>query len=142
MRSAAYLATHGVPGSVSDLGRQNGILYANRDADWRFKGTNGWIVVRPQPALRVNNGLIMRDAALAGLGVTLLPTFMIAAELASGALQVLDVGAEAEGAELYIAYPKDRTESAKLRSLTQHLRREFGDPPYWDAPTVIARKKT
>ncbi|MGH8431024.1 MAG: LysR family transcriptional regulator [Solimonas sp.] len=131
--SPAYLAARGVPRSLGDLERHSAILYTNRDADWRLKGPNGWLVVRPQSGLRVNNGLIMRDAALAGLGITLLPTFMIAKELASGALQVVDVGAEAEGADLYIAYPRNRSESAKVRTLTQHLRRKFGDPPYWDA---------
>ena len=54
-------------------------------------------MVRPKPGLRVNNGLILREAALAGLGITLLPTFVIANELASRALQLVDVGAEPEG---------------------------------------------
>jgi DNA-binding transcriptional LysR family regulator len=132
----SYLAKHGVPTSVSDLERYNGILYANRDADWRFKDGDEWTSVRPRTSLRVNNGMIMRDAALAGLGMTLLPTFMIAAEIANRSLHIVDIGAEAEGAELYIAYPKDRTQSAKLKSLTEHLRRTFGDPPYWDAQTA------
>jgi DNA-binding transcriptional LysR family regulator len=56
------------------------------------------IVIRLRNFLRVNNGLIMRDAVLAGLGITLLATFLIHQELASGALQVIDIGLEAEKA--------------------------------------------
>jgi DNA-binding transcriptional LysR family regulator len=130
--SPAYLAEHGVPQSVADLDGCRAILYTNRDADWRFNGSEGAIVIRPQGSLRVNNGLIMRDAALAGLGITLLPTFMMHAELASGALRSIDLGVEAEGAEIYIAYPKGRGASAKVRALTECLRRAFGDPPYWE----------
>jgi len=132
--SPAYLAEKGQPASLADLPAHCGILYANRDADWRFAGAEGWTVVRPRAALRVNNGLVMRDAALAGLGITLLPTFFVHEQLADGSLAVVDVGMEAEGAELFIAYPRDRGASAKIAALTASLRRSFGDPPYWDMP--------
>jgi DNA-binding transcriptional LysR family regulator len=130
--SPCYLERNGTPTSLSDLGGHCGILYANRDADWRFSGRDGWTVVRPRAALRVNNGLVMRDAAVAGLGLTLLPTFFIHAELAAGSLVPVDMGVEAEGADLYIAYPRDRSASVKIVALTDSLRRSFGDPPYWD----------
>ncbi len=76
----------------------------------------------------------MRDAAMAGLGMSLLPNFFVHAEVQAGALVEVDVGAEPEGAELYIAYPQDRGTSAKVRALTESLRGSFGDPPYWDLP--------
>ena len=127
-----YLARRGTPASLADLDGHDGILYANRDADWRFAGPEGWDVVRPRAALRVNNGLVMRDAALAGLGIALLPSFFVRAELKAGALVTIDIGRAAEGAELHIAYPRDRSASAKVAALTESLRASFGDPPYWD----------
>jgi len=130
--SPAYLAAAGRPASIKELGAHAGILYANRDPDWRFAERAGWAVVRPRAALRVNNGLVMRDAALAGLGLTLLPTFFAHDCLRDGSLLHVDVGAEAEGAELHIAYPRDRSASAKIAALTASLRRSFGDPPHWD----------
>src|SRR6185436_10773888 len=98
--SPAYLARLGTPKSPEDLHARNAILYSNRESDWRFPGNdagNG-VVIRPRKLLRVNNGLIMRDAALAGLGITLLPTFLIRPELDNGALRVVNVGVEAESA--------------------------------------------
>ena len=130
--SPAYLAEKGNPRTLADLSAHNAVLYANRDADWRFAGTDGWTVLRPRAALRVNNGLVMRDAAVAGLGITLLPTFFVHQYLASGELLEIDIGIAAEGAELFIAYPRDRSASAKIAALTASLRRSFGDPPYWD----------
>ena len=138
--SPAYLASHGEPRRLADLEAHKAILYANREADWRFAapsvsssgGRSGNIVIRPNAGLRVNNGLVMRDAALAGLGVTLLASFVIHKELASGALRVLDVGAEPEGADIFIAYPQNRGASAKVQALIKCLREAFGDPPYWD----------
>ncbi len=132
--SPAYLARHGMPQSVADLKAHCGILYANRDADWRFAGPAGWTVVRPRAALRVNNGLVMRGAALAGLGITLLPNFFAHADVATGALIRIDTGCDAEGAELHIAYPRERSASAKIAALTRSLRATFGEPPYWDSP--------
>lgn len=75
---------------------------------------------------------MMRDAAVAGLGIALLPSFMVNLELASGALAVVDIGLAADGADIFIAYPSERPASAKLRALTRHLRASFGSPPYWD----------
>jgi DNA-binding transcriptional LysR family regulator len=131
--SPAYLAQHGTPRCVADIEKHCGILYTNRDADWRFQAADAeWTIVRPRTALRVNNGIIMRDAAAAGLGITLLPTFFVHEQLASGVLCQIDIGVEAEGAELFLAYPRDRTVSAKILALIDSLRRSFGEPPYWD----------
>lgn len=133
--SPAYLASHGTPAAIRDLQSHRGILYANREPDWRFSENGGWEVVRPRAALRVNNGLVMRDAALAGLGIALLPRFFVHAELANGSLVQINVGATAEGGEIYVAYPKGRGASAKVLALTQSLLEAFGDPPYWDRST-------
>ncbi|RWC66465.1 MAG: LysR family transcriptional regulator [Mesorhizobium sp.] len=129
-----YLETFGRPGTVEDLKRHKGIIYSIRGAaDWRFKVSRRLMTVRPQTTLRVNNGILMRDAALAGLGVALLPAYFIQAEIADGRLVSVDVGAEPEGASIYMAFPEDRRGSAKLRALTAWLRDVFGDPPYWEA---------
>lgn len=130
--SPDYLERNGTPQSLACLNAHKGIVYTNREADWRFDGPEGWTVIRPRSVMRVNNGLVMRDAALAGLGITLLPDFFVHSELAAGSLVHVDVGAEGEGAELYICYPLARTPSAKIAAMTESLRRFFGNPPYWD----------
>ncbi|MDB6083078.1 MAG: transcriptional regulator [Gammaproteobacteria bacterium] len=133
--SAEYLKRCGKPASVQDLERHKGIMYINRGAaDWRFRVGRNFTNVRPSAALRVNNGLLMRDAACAGLGIALLPTFLLDAPLKIPSLRVIDIGVEAEGATVYIAYPEHLRSSAKIRALTAWLRRSFGDPAYWDRP--------
>ena len=130
--SPAYLDSHGMPASAAELSQHRAVLYANRDTDWRFDGPDGVVIARPTTAVRVNNGLVMRDAAVAGAGITLLPTFMIHQELARGALTIVDIGLQAEGAEVHLAYPSQRGPSAKIAAMTEHLRRCFGTPPYWE----------
>jgi DNA-binding transcriptional LysR family regulator len=132
--SPDYLARCGSPESIAELEQHRAIIYTNRgSADWRFQTPDGAIVIRTGIGLRVNNGIVMRDAAIAGLGIALLPTYMIAGALAASRLSVVDVGAEAEGAVIHIAYPKDRGVSAKVRALTDCLRLAFGDPPSWES---------
>lgn len=131
--SPAYLDANGAPRSVAELEQHRGIVYTNRSTDWRFAGAAGDLVVHPQRALRVNNGLVMRDAALAGMGLAVLPTFIVHAELKAGTLVAVDVGAPPEPAEIHLAWPKGHEPSAKLRALIEHLRSAFGNPPYWES---------
>ncbi len=130
----AYLAQAGTPATLDELSAHRGILYTNRVADWRFgrKGKSG--SASPRQALRVNNGLVMRDAAVAGMGIALLPAFMVYQEVRRGELVVVDAGVEPEGAEIYMCHPKGHAVSAKLRAVVAHLKAAFGKPPYWDLP--------
>jgi DNA-binding transcriptional LysR family regulator len=135
--SPNYLERCGKPGSLEDLEQHRGIIYSNRGpADWRFRVGRKFVIAHPAAALRVNNGLLMRDAATAGLGVALLPTFFLQSPLKKRTLKVIDVGAEAEGATIHIAYPEHLRSSAKIRALTEWLQKWFGDPAYWEAPSL------
>jgi DNA-binding transcriptional LysR family regulator len=78
-------------------------------------------------------GCSLRDAAVAGLGIALLATFLLQTPLKKRTLKVLDIGAEAEGATIYIAYPEHLRSSGKIRALTAWIQQSIGDPAYWDA---------
>jgi DNA-binding transcriptional LysR family regulator len=133
--SPGYLDRQGVPESLSDLEAHRGIIYSNRGAsDWRFRQSGRWLVVHPKAILRVNNGVMMRDAALSGLGITLLPTFVCNDALAAGQLQHIDVGAEAEAANVFIAYPRSRRSSVKVGALIDHLCAAFRVPAQRSQP--------
>jgi len=124
--SPDYLKRFGTPKSLTELEQHRGVIYSNRGAgDWRFRAGRKFVTLRPDTVMRVNNGVLMRDAAVAGLGVALLPTFFLAESLKSKALRVIEVGAEAEGAVIYIAYPEHLRASAKIRALTAWLQKSF-----------------
>jgi len=130
--SPAYLQRHGTPRSLQDLAGHRAIYYLNRGpGDWSFLDAQDDDFIRPPAVLRVNNGDVMKDAALAGLGLTLLPSFIVSAEVRRGELRVVDVGRQVQEEVIYIAHPEGRRASAKLRALAASLRESFGDPPYW-----------
>jgi DNA-binding transcriptional LysR family regulator len=119
--SPDYLARHGTPKKLADLDRHKGIFYTNRGvSDWRFQTPDGAIVVRAS------------DAAVAGLGIALLPAFIAGPAISEGLLTEIDVGYKPEAEFIYMAHPEGRNPSAKLRAVADHLRKTFGDPPYWD----------
>ena len=131
--SPAYLASHGTPASLDDLASHRAIYYTNRNVgDWRFLDARADVFVRPPAALRVNNGDVMRDAALAGLGLALLPSFIVGSDVKDGRLARVDVGHEAAEELIYVAHPEGRKASKKLQELVLALRQAFGSPPYWD----------
>ena len=128
-----YLDRHGTPASLAELEGHRGIFYTNRGAaDWRFEGPGGATVVRARLALGTNNGDMLHDAAVAGLGIALLPAFIAGPAVREGQLNEIDVGLSPEPEFIYMAHPEGRRASTKLRAIAQHLKEAFGDPPYWD----------
>jgi DNA-binding transcriptional LysR family regulator len=124
--SPEYLSRRGTPRSLQDLEQHAGILYSNRGAaDWKFRAGRKFVTLRPKAAVRVNNGILMRNAAVQGLGITLLPTFFLEDSLQERALELIDIGVEAEGAMIYIAYPEHLRSSVKIRALTAWLQNSF-----------------
>lgn len=131
--SPAYLRDNGKPASIEDLEQHRGIFYTNRGvADWRFPSIGGTVIVRGKMGLGLNNGDMLRDAAIAGLGIALIPMFIVGAQVAAGELETIDIGVQPELEYIHIAHPDGRRPSVKLRALADHLRAAFGSPPYWD----------
>jgi DNA-binding transcriptional LysR family regulator len=128
----SYLETAPPLRAVTDLSAHKAIFYSRRESDWRFEGPAGTEVVRSRSALRLNNGLMMRGAALAGLGVALLPRFLIHDDLRQGALRIVELDRTPQSAELFVAHPRDPGTTGKIRALVAHLRKAFGDPPPWE----------
>lgn len=131
--SESYLAHHGMPRTIAELDAHKGIFYTNRGVtDWRFTTPTGIEIVRARVAFRVNNGDMIRDAAVAGLGIGLLPLFIVGPDIRDDKLKVVDVGVRPAPEFVYLAHPEGRRPTAKLRALADHLKAAFGDPPYWE----------
>lgn len=129
----SYLARHGTPRDLTDLARHKGIFYTNRGvADWRFDTANGPVTVRADLSLGVNNGDVMCEAAIAGLGLALMPAFIACPAVRTGDLVEVCLNHAPEPDFLYMAHWQGRTPSLKLRRLHEHLRESFGSPPVWE----------
>jgi len=132
--AARYLERAGTPKSLDQLDAHRGVFYTNRGvADWRFIDAQGEaVIVRGQVAFRANNGTMVLDATIAGLGIAILPTFIAGPAIKDGRLKIIELGAKPEPEWIYLAHAEGRQPSAKLRALADCLRKAFGDPPYWE----------
>ncbi len=135
--SPEYLRRFGTPKSLAELEQHRGVIYSYRGAgDWRFRAGRKFVTVSPEIVMRVNNGVLMREAAASGLGIALLPTFFLEDSLKNRALRILEVGAEAEGAVIYIAYPEHLRSAARIRALTAWLQKSFNSAAFSVAPQM------
>lgn len=133
--SPAYWARHGVPAHPRDLARHNCLIYTYLPAqnDWRFRGPGGPLTVRVAGNLKANNGDVLREAALAGLGVCLAPTFLVGDDVRAGRLVTALDGFAEDSLTIYAVYPHRRHLPAKVRAFVDFLVGRFGPHPYWDA---------
>ena len=130
--SPTYLARQGEIRQPSDLARHEIIGYLNaRLAEiWPFGPETG----APRPGrITANNGEAMRDMAMGGLGLALLPLFIVHDALRDGRL--LRVLPELPQAPLPISmvWPPIRPMPRKTRALIDHMARAFAEAPPWQA---------
>jgi DNA-binding transcriptional LysR family regulator len=121
--SPSYCSAHGRPRSPEDLSKIPALHYGNPGPSpkWLIRGPSGEYPIPIRERLCSNNGDVLREAALAGLGVTLLPAFFVRKDLERGDLvQVLD-GFEPKPLSLYAIYPPTRFVSAKVRLFIDFL---------------------
>ena len=132
--SPDYLAHHGEPKVPQDLAIHRCLVYANdlHAGSWTLAGDEGPEVIRVNGPVCADNGDLLKEAAVAGLGVTLLPTFIVGPELRAGRLvQVLAAYCPDE-ISVFAVFPSRRYVSAKVRTFVDYLADCFGENPDWD----------
>lgn len=129
-----YFARYGVPQTPADLEKHNCLTYTyfNPQDPWRLRGPDGDISVRATGNMRVNDDDALSEAVLGGLGLALLPTFIIGKELQAGRLQSVLAQYIPVERHIYAVYLANRHVSAKVRAFIDYLLKRFGPEPYWD----------
>ncbi len=133
----SYLANHPTPRAPGDLADHACLFYGSEPGahTWRFTRDGERAAVTVDGRFRIDNTLALREVALAGSGIALLPSFTAGPELESGRLRPLLGDWEPAGTfgnAVYAVYLSNRHLSPKVRALVDHLADHFGDPPYWD----------
>jgi len=126
--SPDYLAAHGTPKHPSELRRHKLLTYGFllTGNQWKLSGPDGDHWVQPDWTLCANNAEVLRDAAVKGRGVTLLPAFLAEPQLKSGALEVILPDYKAPMIALYAIYPPTRHLAIKVRLFIDFLVERFG----------------
>lgn len=122
-----YLATFGEPRSPSEL-RAHRLLHFSGDPSvsvWRFVGPEGTVQTPVEGPLSSNSIEAVRMAALAGLGVAVLPNIAVADAFKAGRLTRILADQKLPERVLQVIYPPSRRLSAKVRLFTDFLIERF-----------------
>lgn len=136
--SPAYLAEHDAPRTPSDLMSHSCLVYEyfNGDSTWTLARGGEREKVTVKGPLRSSGSEVLREAALGGVGLALLPTWLIGGDIATGALvPVLDdwtASPSAEEGAIWACYPPNRRGVKKVACFLDALARHIGAPAYWD----------
>jgi DNA-binding transcriptional LysR family regulator len=138
--SPDYLLRQGTPRRPGDLEGHTGLHYSNASLKqtWTFAGEGRQAMLAvPQIRMRANNGDALKAAALAGLGIVNLPTFIVADELRRGLLVEVLADYRRPPVGIHAVYPPGRLTPRRVRAFSEFLSERFGDLPYWDQALTI-----
>ncbi len=136
--SPAYLIKHGTPQTPDDLVNHQCLIYTNLPSPdvWQLQVGGETRSVRVSGPVRGNNGDLLRDAAIAGAGIILSPTFLCGQALSAGTLLSFMADALPSDSSVNAVYPQSRHLSPKVRVFVDFLIQRFGPRPYWDCALI------
>ncbi|NHN83837.1 LysR family transcriptional regulator [Acetobacter musti] len=136
--SPDYIGQHGVPLVPSDLSTHQCLLfdYLTSDNSWTLSRDGKRQKVPVSGHLRANGSEVLREAAIGGAGLLLMPTWLVGPDIAAGrlvpVLKEWSPSPNAEEGAISAVYLANRRGSKKVASFLDFLIDHFGMPPYWD----------
>jgi DNA-binding transcriptional LysR family regulator len=133
--SPDFAACHGAPLSPSQLCDYPAILSAHQPDEITLISTQEQLEVPLCGRLRINDLEAQLLAVENGLGLALLPNWLVAESVREGRLVCWMDGWRVQRAgptsALWFIYPPKRIVSSKVRCFIDFMVERIGDPPYW-----------
>jgi len=125
--SPEYLERRGYPRSPEDLLHHDCLHYnlISEREEWTFVGDDGEQTLAIKGSFCSNNGDVLAEAAMQGLGIALLPDFIVEESLADGRLVKVLADHERAPLTLFAMYPSRQHVPAKTRSFLEYLQDHF-----------------
>ncbi|MEO1037129.1 MAG: LysR family transcriptional regulator [Pseudomonadota bacterium] len=139
--SPAYLATRGTPNEPRDLVDHQTLVFMHGPARKLVAHSELRDCTFPPPGAtpRVvcDDGTSMKNATIAGVGISMNSIWSVATELNDGSLvRVLPDYEVDDSAAIWLVYPKSNVLTAKVRVFIDFLIEQIGDPPVWEQSTA------
>lgn len=142
----AYFARRPVPEKPEDLLDHNCLVYTYRASrnDWHFSGSDGKETIQVAGNLEANSAEALHAAVLSGVGIGLLPMWLIGTDLKAGRIIEVLGSYHFPDSAVYAVYPPGRHLSPKVRSFVDYLAEYFSGDLDWldEAPRVGAESST
>jgi len=132
--SPDYVARRGTPLHPADLAAHNCLTfgnYGNQARGWTFTIDGKPVAIRVSGNMECNDGAVLHEWALAGMGLAWRSMWEVREELAAGRLvTVLDAFAAPDNA-IHALYPQRRHLPLRVRMFVDFLKATYSDPGYW-----------
>lgn len=127
----AYIERHGKPTHPGHLAEHQCLSLPDefRGGDLEFTNAAGTVQVCPPSAAIANNTAVLRQFALLGTGIAILPSYLIHTDILRGTLVPLLSDYKLPQFEIKVAYPARSHLSAKVRTFIDHLIAYFAESP-------------
>ncbi|WP_338480138.1 LysR family transcriptional regulator [Pseudomonas trivialis] len=131
--SPDYLARQGTPQTPEDLRQHDCLAFAypaaddwrNADKLWRMTGAEGEIEVEVSGSLTLNSSQGLRQAAVHGMGIVMLPDALVRPDLEAGKLVALLPTYQLPSRPMHLVYRQDRYRLPKLRAFVDFVMEQF-----------------
>lgn len=127
--SPNYLKQHGEPKSIASLDEH--ACLAHPDAAWVFKNAGEEVHYQPKSRLLANDMEMLKNSALAGMGIAALPQVLIMDELKEGRLERVLPDIAINERTLYLVYPSRREPPSKVVAFTEFMFDTKQPAPPW-----------
>lgn len=137
--SPGYLDRTGVPKTPKDLEAHAAIVFfggAMERSFWTLERDGVASHVRLSSRLVVNDIDMVKEAALAGLGIAMLPGSRSIEDIRMKRLSRILPGWQAPAAPMHVVYPSSRHLAPKVRAFVDHLSEQMSPPPWELGPGV------
>ncbi len=127
--SPEYLLRRGTPQSPKELLQHDCLHYnvISEREEWTFSGEEGDETFVIKGAFCSNNGDVLATAAMEGLGISLLPEFIVEDAIADGRLVRILAERERSPLTLSVLYPSRQHLPAKTRLFIEYMINEFAE---------------
>ena len=139
--SPEYWAKHGRPVTLDDLDSHRLLRYGNharRELLPCITPLGERVEKEVQVVAALDNGDLMRELAVRGLGVVVEPSFILRDAIRDGSLEPVLLDHLWYDAHLYAIYLPTRHMSRRVRVFIDFLVETFSDPPSWDDDLAIS----
>ena len=125
--SPDYLSRRGEPRKPEDLSGHDCLHYSllSTREEWGFPEGQAGKDIEISGSLSANNGEVLKEAAMQGLGITLLPTFIAEDALQDGRLKEILRRYRPQPFGLYAVRPSRQFTPARVRLLVEYLKAQF-----------------
>jgi DNA-binding transcriptional LysR family regulator len=134
--SPDYLRRYGMPHTPEDLAKHECLILvgsAGRQDVWRLHDAQGHLhAARISGRFESSLGEMLRDAALAGLGIAQHSTWHVGDDLRHGRLQVVLPEYSIADTGIYAVMPQRRLVPLRVRAFVDFLAEQLGDVPPWE----------